>query len=94
MIKHQQEVYSWQFMFLGANIDAIKVAASIGINVKSAMTFAANHVGTSSAYAGVSRCLTSYRSGDMQNLEFDKQSYDDQANAGANAKLKGKKTTA
>lgn len=31
MIEHQQSVYSWQFLFVGAGIDAYAEAASIGI---------------------------------------------------------------
>ena len=34
LIKHQQEKYSWEFIFMGANIDAVKEADSIGINGK------------------------------------------------------------
>ncbi|MGG0288838.1 hypothetical protein ABEY41_27960 [Peribacillus butanolivorans] len=32
MIEHQQEKYSWEFIFMGANIDAAQKADSIGIN--------------------------------------------------------------
>jgi hypothetical protein len=32
LIKHQQEKFNWEFIFLGANIDAKKEAASIGID--------------------------------------------------------------
>ena len=32
MIKHQTNGHGWKFMFLGANMDAVKEAASIGIN--------------------------------------------------------------
>ena len=31
MVEHQREVYKWQFLYLGANQDAIRVAAGIGI---------------------------------------------------------------
>ena len=84
MIKHQTEKYAWQFMFLGANIDAISVAKGIGINPNSAMTFVANAIGTTSAYAGVARCMTSYRAGG-QSLSFDAQAYADQQVASGGA---------
>jgi len=32
MIKHQTNGHGWEFMFLGANMDSVKEAASIGIN--------------------------------------------------------------
>lgn len=83
MIKHQTEKYSWQFMFLGANIDAISVAKGIGINPQAAMTFAANAIGTTSAYDGVARVMTCYRSAAPgAKLAFDAQAYADQQTAG------------
>ena len=29
MVQHQKEKYDWEFMFLGANIDAVSTAATI-----------------------------------------------------------------
>jgi hypothetical protein len=63
MIKHQQEVYKWEFLFLGANIDAIATASSVGIWSGNAMTFAANNAGTSSAYGSTTKAFTKMRSG-------------------------------
>lgn len=40
MIKLQQDKYSWQFVFLGANIDSMTVANSYGIHSNSTMDFA------------------------------------------------------
>lgn len=39
MIRLQQDKYSWQFVFLGANIDAISVANRYGISGDSTMDF-------------------------------------------------------
>lgn len=39
LITRQREQYNWKFIFLGANIDAVKVAADIGIPTASAMQF-------------------------------------------------------
>ena len=62
MIEEQTNKYSWQFIFLGANIDAITVARSIGINEKFASNYGANSEGTKSIYATMD-CITSmYRS--------------------------------
>ena len=46
MISHQRETYSWQFVFLGANQDAIATATQMGMGVGQAVTFAASHQGT------------------------------------------------
>ncbi|MEZ5428194.1 MAG: VWA domain-containing protein [Pyrinomonadaceae bacterium] len=49
MIRHQKEVYSWEFLFIGANQDAILSAEQIGIASNKALTFAANAGGTRNA---------------------------------------------
>jgi hypothetical protein len=54
MIARQRDVYSWQFVFLGANQDAISAAASIGIPTANSMTYAHNAVGTADAFAALS----------------------------------------
>jgi hypothetical protein len=44
-IKHQQEKYNWEFLFLAANQDAIASAAKIAIPASQAMNFAATPAG-------------------------------------------------
>jgi uncharacterized protein YegL len=39
MVKHEQEKYGWEFLFLGANIDAVETAAHFGIAEDRAVTF-------------------------------------------------------
>lgn len=61
MIRHQREVYAWDFVFLGANQDAIAVAGSMNIAPDAALTYASNSVGTRAAFAAASRGMTSNR---------------------------------
>lgn len=61
-IDHQRSVYSWEFVFLGANQDAITSAAKMGIGSASTMTYAANSIGTQSAFASASANTVAYRS--------------------------------
>ncbi len=42
MIEHQENVYNWKFLFVGANQDAVKVGAGLGINANSSMTYNTN----------------------------------------------------
>jgi len=65
MIEHQRKVYSWDFVFLGANQDAIKAAAGLGINRGHALNYVANSQGTCCAFSAMSRGLSSYRSGNQ-----------------------------
>ena len=68
MIEHQQEKYSWLFIFLGANIDAVSEASNLGINTEYARTYTASSVGTDSLYASVSNAIT-YARGTSSNAE-------------------------
>lgn len=62
MITHQQEKYNWEFMFLGANIDAVAEAESIGISGLKASNYTANAIGTASLYDSMSKTVSNYRS--------------------------------
>jgi uncharacterized protein YegL len=50
LIKHQQEKYNWDFIFLGANIDAEREADNLGIHSQSAFSFEASEVGVERMY--------------------------------------------
>jgi hypothetical protein len=63
MIKHQTDMYSWDFVFIGANQDAIKVGANMGFKVGNSMTYASNSIGTTCAFTSISEKMTMYRSG-------------------------------
>lgn len=59
MVDLQTETYKWQFIFIGANIDAIATAKDMGIAM--AASYTANSVGTQSLYESVSRSASLYR---------------------------------
>ena len=44
MIKYQREVYSWEFVFLGAKQDAISAGAKMGIPIANAVTLVKRQV--------------------------------------------------
>ncbi|MBS4025644.1 MAG: VWA domain-containing protein [Clostridia bacterium] len=50
LIMHQQEKYKWEFIFLGANIDAAKEADNIGISQSDAYSFKASKAGLQNMY--------------------------------------------
>lgn len=58
MIRHQQDVYSWQFLFLGANQDAIASAARLSIQRDHAATYVADAVGKRSSSKSISKAVT------------------------------------
>ena len=63
MIERQKEKYGWEFLFLGANIDAIKTAASIGISEDRAVDYRADGSGTRLNFAVMSDTVSRMRAG-------------------------------
>ena len=58
-IKHQREKYNWQFMFLGADIEAERIAAQMEIPTSNAVKLSKRHTGK--AMSGASAKLAQYR---------------------------------
>jgi hypothetical protein len=63
IIQHQQQVYSWQILFIGANVDAVQVATSYGIPGDRAMTFRTTDTGVRSSYRSVNQAIARGRLG-------------------------------
>ena len=61
MIERQKEKYGWEFLFLGANIDAAKEAARFGIGADRAANYHADHMGTGLVYETVSEAICQVR---------------------------------
>lgn len=61
MIESQKEKYGWEFLFLGANIDAAKEAARFGIDADRAANYHADSEGTNVIYETVSEAITQVR---------------------------------
>lgn len=75
MIEHQQSKYSWTFMFLGANMDAVGEATSLGINTDFARTYTASDWGTQSVYNSMSKAMSCARSTDFDTNDISSTSY-------------------
>lgn len=61
MIKHQEQVYSWEFVFLGANQDAIATGKMYGFDGKKAMTYGATKLGTQNMMKSVAMNVSCVR---------------------------------
>lgn len=61
MIKRQKEKYGWEFLFIGANIDAVETASRYGIDQNRAVNYNADSLGTSILYDTVSCAVSSVR---------------------------------
>ena len=62
MIERQKEKYGWEFLFIGANIDAVETAAQYGIGSDRAVNYNADEKGTKILYSTVSESICRMRS--------------------------------
>lgn len=61
IIERQKSKYGWEFLFLGANIDAVKTAAGFGISADRAVTYEADGEGTRMNFEAVSNAQSAIR---------------------------------
>ena len=61
MIESQKEKYGWEFLFLGANIDAVETARHFGITEDRAVTYCPDSVGTRTNFEAVSETVCCMR---------------------------------
>jgi len=61
MIERQKEKYGWEFLFIGANIDAVETAARYGIGADRAVNYNCDSVGTQLNYEVMSETICAFR---------------------------------
>ena len=61
MIQRQKERYGWEFLFLGANIDAVETAGALGIGADRAVNYRCDSTGTRLNYDVVSQAAAAVR---------------------------------
>jgi uncharacterized protein YegL len=61
-IERQKSKYNWEFIFLGANIDAVEVAGRFGIDKTRAQSYHNDSTGVNLNFRSVSAAVSSYRS--------------------------------
>ena len=61
MIERQKARYGWEFLFIGANIDAVETAARYGIDRNHAVNYNADKEGTRVLYESVTKAVCSVR---------------------------------
>ena len=71
-----------EFVFIGANQDAISVAQSYGISAGNSMTYGANSIGTQAAFDSLSGNISLMRSGVADSFGFTQADYNAQLKAG------------
>lgn len=61
MITHEKEKYGWEFIFLGANIDAVQTASAFGISADRAVDYVPDARGTQLNFEAMAAAAASYR---------------------------------
>lgn len=61
MIERQKEKYGWEFIFIGANIDAVETAARYGISSDRAVNYHSDSEGTRLNYEAMNEAITTLR---------------------------------
>jgi len=61
MIEHEKEKYGWEFLFLGANIDAVETAGRFGIDSSRAVRYHSDSRGTRLNYETLSGAIRDLR---------------------------------
>lgn len=70
MIEHQRQRFGWEFIFLGANMDAMHEAASYGIQPEHASDYIADSQGTDVSFSALAEVVVNFR---QQRKDFTRQ---------------------
>ena len=73
MIERQQEKYRWEFLFLGANIDAVGTAGEFGIRADRAVNYQCDSEGTALNYEVISETICAFRSSEPLSEDWKKR---------------------
>ena len=65
MIEKEKSKYGWEFLFIGANIDAVETGARFGIGRDRVANYKADAQGTELLYATVSKTVSAHRAAPM-----------------------------
>ena len=72
MIERQKKKYGWEFLFLGANIDAVETAGRFGIDADRAVNYHGDREGTALNYRVLNEAICSVRSSRPLTAEWKK----------------------
>jgi len=71
MVKHQESTYQWQFVYIGADVDAFAQASAVAIDKTKTANFVRNKAGYINAFRAVGSNVAGYRSSnEVQAMSF------------------------
>jgi hypothetical protein len=71
LIKHQSEIYNWDFTYIGANQDAWKVGCAMGIGGNTKLNYTATAQGTAVMFDTLSKGAIKFRSCNSAKFNYD-----------------------
>jgi len=80
MIRHEEEKYGWEFLFLGADIDVAAEAGRLGIRAERAASYRKSTAGVGRAYSLVADMACNIRAGKAFDEETFRKFAEDQEN--------------
>ena len=82
MIERQKRKYGWEFLFLGANIDAVETARHFGISEDRAVNYHSDSEGTQLNYEVVSEAICAVRASAPLSADWKRRIDEDYQNRG------------
>lgn len=70
MTERQRNEFSWEVVFLAANMDAVEVGRLYGVDANAALTYGANAQGAEASYASLGQAVVNVRSGKAKGVHF------------------------
>ena len=86
MIERQKGKYGWEFLFIGANIDAVETAARYGIDKDRAVNYNADGQGTHILYESVAKAVCNVRASAPLGADWSEEINADYQRRGKNKK--------
>jgi uncharacterized protein YegL len=83
MVTHQKEKYNWEFVFIGANIDAFAAASHYGIGVGQTINYTSDSFGQQNAFKSLSKGLAATRTSAYVGAAAPVNFFENDANLGA-----------
>ena len=77
MVEHQKAKYGWEFMFLGANIDAIETAQRYGIAASRTTRYHNDPRGVATTYQSMGEAVNTIRNGRNLDRSWKKETEED-----------------
>ena len=78
MVERQKEKFGWEFLFLGANIDAVAEAGRFGIRADRAVNYHCDSAGTAVNYRALSKAVSKVRHCAVQEMEAELAGWDEE----------------